>query len=247
MSIFLAGAGPDPLGFPEVFDRFALDAREHAGRARPARIAVALHHREGNLHDLVAAYAEPLRARIECEIVPMPLTAGKGADAAALETADAVVVGGGLTPAYWEALHPLAAAIRRLVADSAPYLGFSAGAMVAAQRALLGGYRICGVEVCGQECSEGLDSVDIREGLGLAAFSVDVHAAQAGTLSRAVGAVAAGLMERAVAIDENTAVVLPAPGDLDYDVIGKGNCWDIQRTGGAAAVSVRSVLTGRRG
>ena len=86
---------------------------------------------------------------------------------------------------------------------------------------------------------EGLDSVDIREGLGLAAFSVDVHAAQAGTLSRAVGAVAAGLMERAVAIDENTAMILAAAGDRDYDVIGSGNCWDIQRTGGATAVDIR--------
>ncbi|TQJ38447.1 cyanophycinase [Arthrobacter sp. SLBN-112] len=242
MSIFLAGAGPDPLAFPEVFDRFTLNVREHAGGDRQARIAVAVHHGDGNLHELVAAYAEPLRARIECEIVPIPLLTGKHADAAAFDEVDAIVVGGGLTPAYWKALHPLAAAIRRKVADGAPYLGFSAGAMVASRRTLVGGYRINGVEVCGQECSEGLDSVDIREGLGLAAFSVDVHAAQAGTLSRAVGAVAAGLMERAVAIDESTAVVLPAPGDLDYDVIGSGNCWDIHRTGGAAtAVVVRSA------
>jgi cyanophycinase len=241
MSIFLAGAGPDPLGFPEVFDRFALDAREHAGRDRQARIAVAVHVREGNANDLVAIYAGPLQARIDCEIIALPLITGNPAEAAALDEVDAIVVGGGLTPAYWEALHPLAAAIRRKVVDSAPYLGFSAGAMVAAQRALVGGYRICGVEVCGQECSEGLDSVDIREGLGLAAFSVDVHAAQAGTLSRAVGAVAAGLMERAVAIDENTAMILAAAGDRDYDVIGSGNCWDIHRTGRAAAVVVRSA------
>lgn len=246
MSIYLAGAGPDPLGFPEVFDRFALDVREHAGSDRQARIAVAVHGPEGNLHELVAAYAEPLQARLRCEIIAVAPPAVKRADAA-FEQVDAIVVGGGLTPAYWEALHPVAAVISRLVADGAPYLGFSAGAMVAPQRALVGGYRINGVEVCGEECSEGLDSVDIREGLGLAGFSVDVHAAQAGTLSRAVGAVAAGLVERAVAIDENTAMVLAAAGHQDYDVIGKGNCWDIQRTGGAAAVSVRSALTGRRG
>ncbi|MDT0170881.1 Type 1 glutamine amidotransferase-like domain-containing protein [Pseudarthrobacter sp. BRE9] len=168
MSIFLAGAGPDPLGFPEVFDRFAVDVGERAGWRRPARIAVAVHGPEGKLHDLVASYAEPLQARIECGIVAVPLQDGRPADAAALEAVDAVVVGGGLTPAYWEALHPVAALIRGLIADGARYLGFSAGAMVAPEHALVGGYRINGVEVCGEECSEGLDSVDMREGLGLA-------------------------------------------------------------------------------
>ncbi|BCW56043.1 MULTISPECIES: Type 1 glutamine amidotransferase-like domain-containing protein [unclassified Arthrobacter] len=240
MSIFLAGAGPDPLAFQEVFDRFALDVREHAGRRTP-RIAVAVHQRGGNLQELVAACAEPLQARIECEIAAVPLPDGKPADPGAFAKVDAVVVGGGLTPAYWEALHPAAATIRRLVADGAPYLGFSAGAMVAPRRALVGGYKVNGVEVCGEECSEGLDSVDFREGLGLAGFSVDVHAAQAGTLSRAVGAVAAGLVERAVAIDEQTAVVLAALGDGDYDVIGSGHCWDVHRSGGTAVVSVRSA------
>jgi cyanophycinase len=240
MSIFLAGAGPDPLAFQEVFDRFALDVREHAGRRTP-RIAVAVHQRGGNLQELVAACAEPLQARIECEIAAVPLPDGKPADPGAFAKVDAVVVGGGLTPAYWEALHPAAATIRRLVADGAPYLGFSAGAMVAPRRALVGGYKVNGVEVCGEECSEGLDSVDIREGLGLAGFSVDVHAAQAGTLSRAVGAVAAGLVERTVAIDERTAVVLAALGDGDYDVIGSGHCWDVHRSGGTAVVSVRSA------
>jgi cyanophycinase len=240
MSIFLAGAGPDPLAFQEVFDRFALDVREHAGRRTP-RIAVAVHQRGGNLQELVAACAEPLQARIECEIAAVPLPDGKPADPGAFAKVDAVVVGGGLTPAYWEALHPAAATIRRLVADGAPYLGFSAGAMVAPRRALVGGYKVNGVEVCGEECSEGLDSVDIREGLGLAGFSVDVHAAQAGTLSRAVGAVAAGLVERTVAIDEQTAVVLAALGDGDYDVIGSGHCWDVHRSGGTAVVSLRAA------
>lgn len=240
MSILLAGAGPDPLAFQEVFDRFALDVREHAGRRTP-RIAVAVHQRGGNLQELVAACAEPLQARIECEIAAVPLPDGKPADPGAFAKVDAVVVGGGLTPVYWEALHPAAATIRRLVADGAPYLGFSAGAMVAPRRALVGGYKVNGVEVCGEECSEGLDSVDIREGLGLAGFSVDVHAAQAGTLSRAVGAVAAGLVERTVAIDERTAVVLAALGDGDYDVIGSGHCWDVHRSGGTAIVSLRAA------
>ena len=83
----------------------------------------------------------------------------------------------------------------------------SAGAMVAPVRAIVGGYRIRGTEVCSVDWSEGLEEVEIREGLGLVPFAVDVHAAQAGTLGRAVGAVAKGLVDRAAAVDENTALV----------------------------------------
>jgi len=242
MSIFLAGAGPDPRGFPDVFDAFADDVRQRTGQGRSARIAVAVHHADGNLRDVAAAYAEPLQARIECGISLIPLGTGMPAVPAAFDGVDAVVVGGGLTPAYWEGLRPASGALSKLVTAGAPYLGFSAGAMVAPQQALLGGYRINGVEVCGEECSEGLDPVDIRDGLGLAPFSVDVHAAQAGTVSRAVGAVAAGLTAWALAIDENAAVVLDRAGARHYRVIGTGNCWDIRGSGGAAAsVSVRSA------
>lgn len=241
MSIFLAGAGPDPLGFPDVFDRFAEDIRRHAAPGRTARIAVAVHHHGGSLQELVEICAGPLRPRLDCEVVAVPLAEGRTADPAGFSSVDGVVVGGGLTPAYWKGLRPAATAISRLAAGGAPYLGFSAGAMVAPGHALIGGYRISGVEVCGEECSEGLDAVDIREGLGLVPFAVDVHAAQAGTLSRAVGAVAVGLVEWAVAIDENTAVVLESVGATDYKVIGSGSCWDIRRSGGNASVSVRTA------
>ncbi|GGH99824.1 hypothetical protein GCM10007170_35550 [Arthrobacter liuii] len=129
--------------------------------------------------------------------------------------------------------------ISRLAAAGAPYLGFSAGAMVSSREALTGGYRINGVEVCREECSKGLDAVDIRRGLGL--VPEDVHAAQAGTLSRAVGAVAAGMVEWAVAIDEGTAVVLESAGGKEYGVMGSGNCWDIRHSGGDPTVSVRAA------
>ena len=238
MSIFLAGAGPDPRAFPDVFDAFADDVRQWTGKGRTARIAVAVHHADGDPRDVAAAYAEPLQARMECGITLVPLAPGKPAAPAAFDGIDAVVVGGGLTPGYWEGLRPASGAFSKMVAAGVPYLGFSAGAMVAPQQALIGGYRINGVEVCGEECSEGLDPVDIRDGLGLAPFSVDVHAAQAGTLSRAVGAVAAGLTEWALAIDENTAVVLDRAGAQHYRVIGTGNCWDIRGSGGGGAVSV---------
>ena len=141
------------------------------------------------------------------------------------------------------------ATLAQLVRRGVPYLGFSAGAMVAPGRALIGGYRIDGIEVCGEECSEGLVDLEVREGLGIAPFAVDVHAAQAGTLSRAVGAVAAGLVDHAVAIDEGTAIILAAAEAGDYTVIGAGTCWDIRERpgrgpglgGGAAVVTARTA------
>lgn len=238
MSIFLAGTGPDPGAFPELFDRFVQDVQEHTGRERPVRIAVAVHHRGGNPAEVLPDYAEPLLARAPIELVPVLLGGEDPVDPAVFDGVHGLVVGGGLTPAYWDGISASVSAISRLVAAGMPYLGFSAGAMVAPGRALIGGYLVQGIEVCGEECSEGLGEVEIRNGLGLAPFAVDVHAAQAGTLSRAVGAVAGGLVDRAVAIDENTAVVLSAPGDDGFEVLGSGNCWDIRRSGTGCSVAV---------
>ncbi|GKV74558.1 hypothetical protein AB0N33_12870 [Pseudarthrobacter oxydans] len=238
MSIFLAGAGPDHLAFPEVFDRFAQAVRRRSGDEAPARVAVVVHDRNGNLESLLPAYVDPLLARMPVEVVPVLLGTGSPANPSVFDGVDGLVVGGGLTPAYWEGLTASAATISRAVAGRVPYLGFSAGAMIAPRRALVGGYRSRGIEVCGEECSEGLAELEIRDGLGLAPFAVDVHAAQAGTLSRALGAVAAGLVERAVAVDENTAVVLSAADGDSFEVLGHGNCWDIRRSGSACSVSV---------
>lgn len=234
MSIFLAGAGPDPVVFPDVFDRFAREVAQNAGTGT-ARIAVVVHDGSGNPAGRLPEYVEPLRSRLEFEPVGVLLGLNGPALPDAFDGVDGVVVGGGLTPAYFAGLSSAMAGILRSVAGGASYLGFSAGAMVAPERALIGGYRVDCVEVCGEECSEGLDALDIRDGLGLAPFAVDVHAAQAGTLGRAMGAVAAGLVARAVAIDENTALVLPAAGAGGFEVMGSGHCWDIRPDGSSLA------------
>ena len=130
------------------------------------------------------------------------------------------------------------------MAAGTPYLGFSAGAMVVPERAIVGGFRIRGVWVCPEEVSEGLGEVELREGLGLVPFAVDVHAAQAGTLGRAVAAVVHGMVDRAVAVDENTALVLPNADPGEQRVIGTNNCWLIRGPGPKATVSVLgSVVT----
>ncbi|QEC49599.1 hypothetical protein FSW04_19840 [Baekduia soli] len=112
-----------------------------------------------------------------------------------------------------------------------PYAGFSAGAAVAAARAIVGGWRAPGGEgVCPQDAGEGLDDVTIARGLGLVPFAVDVHAGQWGTLGRLVHAVGSGLVPAGWALDEGT---LLAGGEVH----GTGAAWHVAaRPGGGAAV-----------
>ena len=240
MTILLVGGGPDTVTTPAVFDRFVKELRFRAPGRIP-RVAVVLFDHEGSSEYFLPAYLEPLESRIGCEVLPVLLRFNEEADPAAFDDVDGIVVGGGPTPGYLAGLLPSAGAIRRMVAGGVPYMGFSAGAMVAPARAIVGGYRIRGTEVCPVEWSEGLEEVEIRDGLGLVPFAVDVHAAQAGTLSRAVAAVAKGLVGRAAAVDENTALVLHHT-DLDSaELIGTGNCWTIRGAGAKATVSVLSA------
>lgn len=243
MSIFLVGGGPDTVATPVIFDRFMDEARAQAGAVggRVPRIAMVLVDHEGSSAYFLPAYLQPMEARSACEVNVVLLHPGGAADPAVFSGVDAIVVGGGPTPVYLNGLADCAGAIRRAVAAGAPYLGFSAGAMIAPQRAIVGGYRVHGVEVCAEECSEGLDELDIRDGLGLVPYAVDVHAAQAGTLSRAAAAVVNGLVDKAAAVDENTALVLPHADPHEQRVIGTGNCWMIRGPGRKATISVLSA------
>ena len=227
MTILLVGGGPDTVTSPAVFDRFVEELR-HRAPGRVPRVVVVLFDHEGSSEYFLPAYLQPLESRIGCEALPVLLRVNQAADPAAFDDVDGIVVGGGPTPGYLAGLLPSAEAIRRAVSGGVAYMGFSAGAMVAPERAIVGGYRIRGTEVCSEECS--------------VPFAVDVHAAQAGTRSRAVGAVAAGLVDRAVAVDENTTLVLHHADLQNVEVIGAGNCWTIRGAGPKATVS---VLPGR--
>jgi cyanophycinase len=133
-----------------------------------------------------------------------------------LEGAGGVYVGGGWTPGYADALAGWATALRSC---GLPYAGYSAGAAVAARCALVGGWRLAGRAVCADEAGEDLDEVEVRPGVGLVDMAVDVHASQWGTVTRLLHAVAGGLVERGVAVDEHTA--------LEID----GDRWTVHGTG----------------
>jgi cyanophycinase len=128
-------------------------------------------------------------------------------------------------------LSPVAKGLRHWLADR-PYCGFSAGAAIAATRAVIGGWRDGEVEVCPEDSSEDLDQVSVVEGLGLVDLMVDVHCAQWGTLPRLIAGL--GSSGRGVGLDENTALQL-SEGELT--VTGLGAAYYVVAAGGSVQVS----------
>jgi cyanophycinase len=153
-----------------------------------------------------------------------------------LDGAAGVFVAGGWTPGYHDAL--VDAGTGWLPPDI-PYAGFSAGAAIAAGRAILGGWRLRGRAVCAAEASEDLDELTVAPGLGLVPFAVDVHATQWGTLTRLVHAVAAGLVDEGWAVDEATALVVDGGGPPRAE--GAGTAYRVARDGERLSVTVAAA------
>lgn len=152
----------------------------------------------------------------------------------AIAEVDGIVVGGGVVEAVREGLEPLFGELRRQVAVGVPYLGVSAGAMVAAERALGGGSRIDNLPVCPEDPSEPGTELEAEAGIGLVGGSVDVHVAQRGTLSRLVAAVESELIDGAFGIDERTVLIVD---DGNLRVEGSGSVWQVLSESGGVVVS----------
>ncbi len=90
--------------------------------------------------------------------------------------------------------------------------------------------------MCAEEAGEDLEELEVRDGLGLVPFAVDVHATQWGTLTRLVHAVGAGLVAEGWAIDEGTVLVVE---DGRVRVEGLGGAYRVAAQGGVVAVSVQ--------
>lgn len=195
--------------------------------------------RDGDREEHASKLLDAVRAAGPCRARVAAVAHGERVDPEVLDGVDGVLVGGGLMPAYLAAVLPLADRIRDLVRNGVPYAGFSAGAAVASEAAILGGWRLNGVPVVAREAGGKLDALTVRPGLGLAPLTVDVHAAQWGTLARLVAAVESGLVARGAPIDEHAALVLRAEG---HRVVGAGAVWWVER--GETGVVVRREVAG---
>ncbi|GIJ51582.1 hypothetical protein Val02_84680 [Virgisporangium aliadipatigenens] len=205
--IFLYGGGRDASVYREVYDPFLA--------ALPPSATVAF-----VVVDSVADGLERWIAAVGAAgSVPVLVPPGGTLDVAALGDADALFIGGGLTPAYADAIVPVAAELRTWL-DGRVYAGFSAGAAIAASAALVGGWRSGGFEICPEDSAEDLDELTVRDGLGLVPTTIDVHATQWGNLTRLMAAVREGRVPHGIALDEHTAVSWSPDGTAT--VLGRG-------------------------
>jgi cyanophycinase len=231
VSVHLIGGGGDPAHDTEVFGAFRAEVVSRAsqsGRDEPIVAIVTVGPGSAHADELAASLGDTVQTRRTV------LAPGDIAALTAISAVDGILIGGGVTPDYLTALLPIAGEIRRQVSAGVPYLGFSAGAMIAAERALIGGWRIGGVEVTPEHVSEGLDEITLVQGIGLLDVTVDVHAAQSGSLSRLIAATEAGLIDGGLAIDENTVLVV---GEGALGVHGAGSVWRVSQADGGVLVS----------
>jgi len=203
--VFLIGGGWAPHGLRATLRPFV-----RAAGGASARIACVL---AGGWGQRVAfpAYAAALLAAGAATVAPVFVSPDRPLRARALVGATGLLVGGGATPAYQRALCPTAEEwLPMLRARGIPYAGYSAGAMIAAEVALLGGWKARTPtgdrRLVARAFGEGLTYLACRTGLGLVPFLVDVHAAQWGTTARLRHAVAVGWADEGWAIDEGTLV-----------------------------------------
>lgn len=235
MSVHLVGGGVSPDYSGEVYREFLDEATARAltGGRPTARIGVLLVREEGSDARGPEWTAQLARVGVG-ETVVTEVVEGELFASPALNDIDGLLIGGGHTPSYLAAVTPIIDEIRLLVADDLPYLGFSAGAMIAADSAIIGGWRIGDVAVCPEEAGEDLDEVTVVEGLGLVDVAIDVHAAQWGTLARLIAATEAGLVDGGIAIDEFTALTVD---DDEIRVVGSGSIWQVSQTDDGVLVS----------
>ena len=200
MSVFLIGGGRDPAGIAASHAPFV----EACGGGPIACLVLEA--------DDVARFRDQLQLAGATDI-----RAGVISDPAVLEGAAGIYVGGGWTPGYADAL-------AGWEIPGVHYAGYSAGAAVAARRALVGGWQLGGRAVCAEEAGEDLEELTMRPGLGLVDFAVDVHASQWGTVTRLLHAVDAGLVDEGVAVDEHTALEVGGDG---WTVHGSGSVYRV--------------------
>ena len=237
MSVHLIGGGATTTADADLHAPFVAEAAVRAraaGRERPRIAVISLHpdaeEKAAALADLLAAAASghEIEARLSVGRPGEPIGLGAIADV------DGIAVGGGLVEDVRAGLEPVFGELRRLVAGGVPYLGASAGAMIAAEGSLGSGTRIGGVVVAPEDPDEPADELEIEAGIGLVDVAIEVHVAQRGMLARLVAAVESGLVAGGLGIDERTALIV---GDGGLRVEGAGSVWRVLPTEGGVLVS----------
>lgn len=232
-NVFLIGGGGDQLQiWADTYGRFLQTAGGE--NARLALIAVG--GTSSDTAQILAYYRNIFQALglPSGQIVELPFGKEQHMDAQALGKLAAiepsgVCVCGTSTPLTQQVLCADLAWVNWLRECNLPYCGISSGAVVAGDRAVVGGWR---VTVDGDPhpfqahwASEGLDELEVRPGLGLAPFAIECHAGQWGNLTRLIHAVAMEMVDVSWAIDEDTLLEI---GERGIFTFGLGHTYRLQ-------------------
>ncbi|MGC4189617.1 MAG: Type 1 glutamine amidotransferase-like domain-containing protein [Thermomicrobiales bacterium] len=244
-SVFLIGGGWTETAIPETWGRFVAAVNATGG----SRIAcVLLDDEDIEARDEYAGrYVATLTAAGAREVGIIHVSPDRPLVEAKLVGAAGIAVGGGLTPDYQKAIVASAGkVIAGMVRQGMPYAGFSAGAAIAAETAVVGGWKLPAddanhgheLPICSDEVSEDEEFLAVRYGIGLVPFAVDVHASQWGTLTRLIHAMRTGAVAEGWAIDEDT--MLEVSGGEVMAVHGQGSAYHV--TSGDGGVRVKVVI-----
>ena len=160
MGVHLIGGGWSEEQAATMFGPFLAECSTRTGRSSP-RVRLVVMGTDPESLEYHERYVATLALCGEHELQVTRVPFGGACPADAVEEIDGLLVGGGATPEYHQALSPLYPRIRDLVMDGLPYAGFSAGAALAAATAIIGGWTIGGRAVCPEEANEELGPVTV--------------------------------------------------------------------------------------
>ncbi len=222
--LFLVGSGPSE-SLDDVHDQFVEEARRRGGV-----IAIAALGTEEEAEQFLPDYAQPILKRWPDAVVE-PIFLDDEGDTVwpeRFEHLGGLVVCGGWTPGYLDALAPRRETISTLVRGGMPYLGYSAGAMIVSRHAIVGGWKFQGRVLAAEIVGEGLEELTIRDGLSLIGPTVETHSDAWSNLEVALASLEASPARVAVTIDEDTCLAVdPASGRTS--VIGAGRVYWLQK------------------
>lgn len=211
--VFLIGGGWQPESYPSTYGRFVKASTVDNQRKIVLVIAEepGLEEEATNMkyrqvfeslgvasHEIVTIYVSETQLLTEALLVHHQPTG--------------IFICGGLTPFYHHILCSDTQWCEYVLSRGISYGGFSAGAAIAADQAIVGGWKIHlndqEVPILDADLAEELEFLTVRPGLGLVSFAVDVHGSQWGTLSRLLHAVDQEMVPEGWVIDENTMLFI---------------------------------------
>lgn len=158
---------------------------------------------------------------------------------ARIQSLDALVVADGDAAELLAACEPVVADIRGAVHRGRSFWGIGAGAAIAAETAIVGGYTVGGVQVAPRLSTDAVPEVEIAPGLGLIDIAVLPGAAQLGRLGIGIALCEAEVLDRVIGLDGDTSLVI-SEGQLGLH--GTGSMWELSAgPQGAVTVTTRAA------